>query len=268
MRAGHIKPLPEVPPCIDLSNIKKSGRPNPASTFRKCSWPVAHFCASAQLLFDSTVQDEQWLLSLLRLVKEGIAIEKKCEAWSDSTCAFSESSGWRYKTCRPRSAAEDQKYPFTSPLYHDTYVAFVWNNFRATRLRLHKVLLRCITLILSHLIAQSLPLHLELEITRKESRAVVAEMVFDVCCSPDFCVGQIDSRGEVRRERPMPHWGYQAFWPLYVAMVSAETGSESERWLRGELEFIRGEMGIECAGMLTRREKRELWDIRCGNRRI
>ena len=69
--------------------------------------------------------------------------------------------GWRYETRHQRSAAEEnQNDHFPSHLYYATYVAFVWNNFRATRIRLHEVLLRCIALIFSYSIAHSLSLHL------------------------------------------------------------------------------------------------------------
>jgi hypothetical protein len=225
---------------IDESSSTDIERSGPCAQFFRCSWGIAKFYAAAQALFDSTERDEQWILNLLQLAKGGIAAENKCEQWSDST--FKESVQWSYKTCRPRfiEAKISQKYP--PHFYYDTYVSWTWNFFRACRIRLHEVLLHCIACIQSHPLAQSLSL--DPEITGKESRSVIAEMVFDICCSTYFCLGQIDSKGEPRTRRPMPHWVYQTFWPFYVGMVSAEDGSKSKAWLRDSLEYITNSMGI------------------------
>ncbi|RFU26910.1 hypothetical protein B7463_g9420, partial [Scytalidium lignicola] len=256
--SSHTNPREELLLWIDQSRSQDVDRSGPCVQFLKCSWGIAKFCATAQVLFDSTKRDEQWVLNLLQLVKGGIAIEKACEEWSDST--LRESAEWSYKACRLRfiGAKISQKYP--PYFYHDTYVAWTWNYFRACRIRLHEVLLHCITLIQSHPRVQSLSL--DPKITSKESRSIIAEMVFDICCSTYFCVGQINSEGEPRTQRPMPHWGYQALWPFYVAMISAEEGSESKAWFQDKLEYITKSMGIELAGMLAKMQNTDPWDIR------
>jgi hypothetical protein len=96
----------------------------------------------------------------------------------------------------------------------------------------------------------------------KESRAIIAEMVFDICCSTNFCLGLIDSKGEPRTQRAMPRWGYHALWPFYIALVSAKEWSEEKARLRENLEYINDSMGIEMGRMLARRENTDPWDIR------
>jgi hypothetical protein len=255
---SHENPPVELLTWINQSSVTDVEHSTPCTKFLKCSLGIAKFCAAAQVLFDSTERDEQWVLNLLQLVKEGIAIESECEQWSDST--FKKCVQWSYKTCSPRSIGSKISRRYPPHIYYDTYVAWTWNFFRACRTRLHEVLLHCITCIQSHPLAWSLSP--DTEITAKGSRFVIAEMIFNVCCSTYFCLGQIDSEGDPRTERPMPHWGYQAFWPFYVAMVSAEDGSESKTWLRDSLEYITNSMGIELGGMLARRQNMHPWDIR------
>lgn len=151
-----------------------------------------------------------------------------------------------------------QKYPLH--FYHDICVAFDWNTFRTARLRHHEVLLHCITLIRAHPSNQSLCL--DPEITRKESMSVIADMVVDVCSSISFCLGEIDSNGEPNTKIATPIHGYLAMWPLYIALVSAEDGSETKAWLRAKLEYISDSMGIQLARRLARRERVDPWDIR------
>lgn len=200
----------------------------------------------------------QWVLHTLQVIKKGIAIEKECQEWSGST--FRDSIQWSYKTCSPRFIEIETSYKYPAHLYHDRYVSWAWNHFRACRMRLHELLLHCITCIQPHLHAQGLSLDPEAD--GKESRSIIAEMISDVCCSTYFCLGKIDSDGAPRTQRPIPHWGYLCFWPFYVAMVSAKDGSESKAWLRESLECITKSMGIGIGEVLARREIVDPWDIR------
>jgi hypothetical protein len=219
------------------------------------AWRVAKFCNAAQALFDVPLcsQDLAYVLSLLKIAKFGIDIENRCGDWSDETL---KKPVWGYKVCRVEEGR--RKYP--PHIYYDTYIAFVWNFFRACRIRLHEVLLRCITLIHSSHLSPSLCI--DPEITGKESKDVIKEMIFDICCSAYFCLGQIDENGDRRDSKPMPHLGYQTLWPFYVAMVSANEADGRKEWLKVKLEIIERAMGIKLAGMLARRENTEAWDIR------
>lgn len=96
-----------------------------------------------------------------------------------------------------------------------------------------------------------------------QSTSIIKEMISNIRASIPFCFGTIDSAGKVvKNPKPQPIVGYFTLFPLYLAMVSAEDGSETEAWLRGKLEYVSGAMGITLATQLAHRGKKDPWDIR------
>jgi hypothetical protein len=209
----------------------------------------ARLGAEAQALFDQHTRNEWWVIELLKIVKESIQIDERYQAWEDSMTGI-----WRYKETRSSSGP-------TQHIYHDIMMAALWNRNRSFRIHLHEVLLRCCTLIQSHPYGRTLPF--DFESTRNQSRAVIMQMIENIIASIHFCLGRIDSKGNiVDPARPLPVAGYFAMFPLYVAMVSAEEGSKTQSLLRGKLEYISDALGVRLAGNLARREKKDPWDIR------
>jgi hypothetical protein len=72
---------------------------------------TARLCAEAQVLFDEKMQNEWWIIGLLKVVKEVIRIDEAYEEWDESAA----SGIWGYKKIRSSSL------PNHAPqhIYHD-----------------------------------------------------------------------------------------------------------------------------------------------------
>ena len=124
------------------------------------------------------------------------------------------------------------------------------------------MLLHCISLIQFHPYGQTLSF--DFENTQRQSASVIKEMISNICASIPFIFGTINSAGKVVKNprQPKPAVGHFSLYPLYLAMVSSEDGSETQSWLRGRLDYISNSMGIKLAGLLAHREKKDPWDVR------
>lgn len=231
----------------------------------RCNLRLARLCAEAQQLFDETAsRNEKWILGLLHVVKEAIIIDIEYQNWTNST-----SDPWRYKILRAvlqpssdrRTDTRSPASPTTSTyIYHDIWVAHVWNNYRSSRIHLHEVLLHCIALLQEPKNGEMLSI--DPEVTRVESEFIIAEALHDICASVPFCMGEIDSIGNVNGSScRMPLCGYLLIWPLFVANASAKSGSAEDEWIREKLEYISDVMGIGRARELANRARKEPWDL-------
>jgi hypothetical protein len=219
---------------------------------------------NAQELFDSSSQDEWWMLRTLQLIKEAILIDLEYQARSESL-----SAPWRHRSFRAATySSGDGVSPRSLPdavsphVYQDIYVAFVSNNYRAARIHLHEIIPRCTTLIECH--PHPLADSFDSGQTQEQSRAIIAEMISEICASTAFCLGDINSTGQLAppgRSR-MPLGGYLMLWGLFVAYVSTAEGSESIAWLRGKLACISNSMGIRASLSLIERKRNNPWDLR------
>lgn len=244
---SHIYPPQETERWLEITKEK-----HPTYDLTVLILQTACRCADAQLLFDATTRNEWWVIGLLKIVKEAIRIDEGIQDYEDLT-----SGAWRYKEIRTIAEPNQNRYQ----IFSDVIVGAFWNRNRSLRIHLHEVLLRCITLIQSHPYGQTLSF--DFEGTRNQSVAFIKEMVSHICAAMPFCLGIIDSTGKVPKDsRPSPIGGYFSVLPLYIAMVSAEDGSENQAWIQGKLDFISNAMGIRLATLLAHREKKDPWDIR------
>ena len=229
----------------------------------KLNLRVARICADAQVLFDSPVRDEMWMLGLMRVVKESIILDLDYESWSQSTYET-----WPYhkiRMCSSRSNASDDESSPTAlgappHVYHDIWAALVWNQSRSCRIHLHEVLLHCLDLLHSHPDASNLSI--DPQATRDQSKSTISDLVSDICDSVPFCIGDIDGNGKSRdAAKKIPLAGYLLLWPLYVASISVDYGSPRHLWIREKLGYISRVMGIHKAQLLAMRPKKEPWDL-------
>jgi hypothetical protein len=258
--AHHLKPIEEADAWLDLL-----GSDEPSQKLAKCNLRSARLCYEAQILFDSRAQDQWWILRLLQLTKEAILIDLEYQGWSDSTSGIwlprviRSSSNLTFHALNRESRKDSQTYP--QHIYHDVSVASTWNIYRSIRIHLNEILLRCEALLESHQYGQNLSY--DSKVIRERSRSTISDLVSDICASVPFCLGTIDSTGKsLNIEFRKPLGGYLIYWPLYVAMVSVESGSEREDWLRGQLEYISNAMGIRLAQLLAHRKTRDPWDLK------
>lgn len=235
---------------------------DPGLRLARTNLRTARLCYDAQILFDSITQDKEWIVGMLQVVKEAILIDLDYQEWIESLPA-----PWRHRSFRACTtpsikctSSETVPNPVPQHVYQDVYVAFASNNYRAARIHLHEILLRCSTLIESHPLGDSFVA----EQTRAQSKTTIAEMISEVCASTAFCLGDINSTGELAPagncRRPLG--GYLMLWGLWVAYVSASEGSEGRNWLRGKLEYVSNVMGIRASESLIERRRENPWDLR------
>lgn len=245
--ASHIQPPEQSEQWLDLFR-----EPEPSISLGKCHIRNAKLCVEAQKVFDAKVRDDTWVVRMLQVIRSGLQLDIDFQAWSKKTDL------WQVKQYRSPSATAET-YPIH--LYHDLYIATIWNNYRSSRIHLQEVLKRCDFLVQEH--PHAAKLSLENESIQAECSSIISELVSDICSSIPFCMGEIDSTGEIpKTTRILPLCGRMTLWPIYVAMTSADNDSETEVWLRSKLEYISNVMGIRLAGRLARRERRDPWDIR------
>jgi hypothetical protein len=241
------------------------GNEDAALELAKCNLPAARLCAEAQVLFDSNTRNEWWILGLLRVVKEAILIDLQYQDWRNSASGL-----WKYRLLRTASNPASCIWNNMSPtktqtallyIYHDIWVATVWNWYRSCRMHLHEVLLHCMTLLHSHPPARAQSI--DPKETLEQSHSIISDMLSEICASVPFCIGDIDSAGKPAKiERRMPLYGYLLVWPLFVASASAESGSTQDLWIREKLEYVSNVMGIRKARLLATRIKKEPWNLK------
>jgi hypothetical protein len=255
---SHSRPPGEAEKWLELAGIDNVG-------YHLCilNLRLARLCAEAQVLFDSTGQNEVWVLGLMCIVKEAIILDLGYDGWSETTY-----EAWPYhklRMCSTQVNASDKAsstIPQTSPphIYHDIWVAFIWNQYRSCRIHLHEVLLHSLDLLQSHPIASSLSI--DPQATQDQSRLIISDLLSDICDSVPFCIGDIDSTGKpLDAAKRIPLGGYLLIWPLYVASVSAEEGSIRHCWIQEKLGYISRVMGLHKAHLLAERPRKEPWDL-------
>lgn len=210
------------------------------------------------------MRNEVWILGLLHIIKDAIVLDLRYEGWSEAT--YESCSYYRLRMYSTRADVSDgasyripQK---TLPhVYYDIWVGLVWNLYRSYRLHLHEILLHGLDLLQSYPPASELCI--DLHATRDQSKSIIYNLLSDICDSVPFCLDDIDSNGKiVKSARRIPLAGYLLIWPLYLASVSLEPGSISNRWILEKLEYISRVMGMQKAGKLARRVRRGSWELR------
>lgn len=224
----------------------------------RCNLRTARLCAQAQALFDSTDRADAWVLELLQIAKEATIIDVQYQAWSDST-----SGAWQCRELRT-SLNVDMRAPSVSQtanplyLYHDIWVAYVWNTYRCGRIHLNEVLSHCMALLHAHPSAQALRADTE----AANIQSLISDLLSGVCGSVPFCLGSIDALGNpAKAARPIALCGYLVVWPLFVASVAVEPDSEMDGWIRGKLRYISDVMGIRRARTFADRRRKEAWNL-------
>jgi len=235
-------------------------RADPPTKLGRINLRTARLCFNAQQLFDNTSPGELWVLEMLQIIKEAILIDLEYQDWSDSLPA-----AWRHRHLRTsQSWAGIGLIPISNTvpplLYEDIYVAFSSNNYRAARIHLHEVLLRCITIVDCHPMKRAF----DFENTKSDSKTIIETMSAEICASVAFCLGDIDSAGQIAPlgTSRKPLGGYLMFWGIFMVYHSASEGTERRDWLRPKLEFISNAMGLRLARVMIERKRKFPWDLR------
>ena len=253
----HVKPLEEAGAWVQVFGIK-----GPPQEIAGLNIKTAQMCAEAQGLFDSTTHDEEWELCMLKTIEDAIVIDFQYQSWIDR---YSKLEVWGFQVY---DLFPNETLPANGRVhvYYDTWTAYIWTSCRSKRTHLQEVLLHCVSLLtcvpnaidLSRVLKrlgldESLLLH---------SRTIINDMVSGISATVPFMLGDINASGKIAlQKKRMQLAGYHLMWPLHVARLSAQPGSEEEAWLEGRLRFIDREMGIKFAGHLANKVKDKPWNL-------
>jgi len=151
----------------------------------------------------------------------------------------------------------------TQQVYEDVQTAGTWNNYRAVRIHLNEVPLRCCCLATSHTYAEALDL--DFSGTETQCQAIISELITDICASAAFCLGEIDSSGNPNSgaEKGMALGGYLMLFPIWVARSSSRDDEGGLRWFDEKLRFVSERMGIKMAQMILDQPVKDPWDLTC-----
>lgn len=254
---SHIRPPEETAQWLELAGENDTGY-----RLARINIPLANLCADAQALFDSTVRNEDWILGLMHIIKEAIVLDIRFEGWREEAYEV-----WPYHKLRkgsplPNASEYAPAIQQTAPphIYHDIWVAHVWNRYRCCRLHLHEVLLHCLDLLHSH--PATSKLSIDTQTIREQSASTIPDLLSDVCDSVPFCIGDIDSAGNpLDPSKKIALHGHLLIWPLYVISVSVEPDSIRGRWIRENLCYISNVLGFHKAQLLANRVRKGPWDL-------
>ncbi|KAK0611123.1 hypothetical protein B0T14DRAFT_571044 [Immersiella caudata] len=200
---------------------------------------------------------------ILALMRRAQSVDREIAEWMRTL-----PGNWRSKTLcwqppLPPDAdyAKAEVYPGRVDVYHDFWMASVWNNARTARLILMSLTVRCAAWACSPVdyrttpeyagaariaidmitdILASIPYHLGWHIKRKQ--------VFGVQDETSFACGEDDGMKGLA--------GYFLTWPLACTMIQDYLTDNQRRWVQGRLKYIGDELGVRYAHILAQLQVR------------
>ena len=144
-------------------------------------------------------------------------------------------------------------------IYHDAWVASVWNSYRCARMFLLATIIRCI--------AWGAPpgIDAQASIEYMLSHERLQDMVNGVCSSVPFLhFGYRENSrtihgtsGAVQHQQPQDQVpptalaSYFLLWPLFVARSASTLPTRQRRWIRGQMEAVAKKLGLSQAMALV-----------------
>lgn len=74
----HMSPAEETESWLEMLPVN-----DPVLQFAKISLRTARLCYSSQVLFDSSSNDEWWVIQMLQIIKEPILLDLEYQEWSE-----------------------------------------------------------------------------------------------------------------------------------------------------------------------------------------
>ncbi|MCJ1290724.1 hypothetical protein MMC34_002266 [Xylographa carneopallida] len=135
-------------------------------------------------------------------------------------------------------------------VYHNLWVATLWNRYRPIRILVNELLLSYLDLI------PSLPLHDIFGISqnqRRQSRGVISLLATEICHSIPF---QLNHNGMAQNNAtkltPTLTGAFTILWPLKVAASTSGASEALSQWARSLLQSIGSKKGIRLALFLKK----------------
>ena len=178
-----------------------------------------------------TTPDPELVAELMRDAK---AVDDNLTRWRSTV-----PESWHYVSTPTRTEIQADLYPKSIDIYGDMAIASNWNAWRAYRLYVLTILVKC-ALVLSNLHGDP-----NFEWEDFMSISTIRELVNDICSSIPYHLGYtVDDEhrgrsiyphafGSVQEPGPIGAWGvFMMKWPLSVALTMNYLPESQRRWMR------------------------------------
>lgn len=224
---------------------------NPSTHLAMCIYKICRVRAAVPELLVGDLTQQSTQQRLVQVLHQGISMDAELQSWSDRM-----SEPYRYKELciadgpRQRTSNLLPMQPSNVHVYHDIWVASLWNHYRFARIRLLETLVDCESRLGS-------PGNPETRLqesssSRRNWNETIVKMVDDICASVPFLMGDIDVQGNLNRgSSGIALGGYSLLWPLHVASSARIIGADQKAWIKGRLRHLGTVMGINQAHLLA-----------------
>ena len=224
---------------------------DPSTHLAMCIYKISRIRAAAPELLVGDLTQQSTQQRLVQLLHQGISMDVELQSWSDGL-----SGSYRYKELSIAEAPRQQTshllpmQPTNVHVYHDIWVASLWNHYRFARIRLLETLVDCESRLD---FPETLEMRLqESSISLRNWNETSVKMVDDICASVPFLMGDVDVQGNLSRgSGGIALGGYYLLWPLHVASSTRIVGADQKAWIKGRLRHLGTVMGINQAHLLA-----------------
>lgn len=238
-------------PVESLSWLSYLDESLPSTQLGICVYSISQICASAPELLIGDISQLPAQQRLKEVLGEAISMDSKLQSWN-----YNLSEPYRYMEL---SIAETpfQQQPNLLPMqpknvhvYHDIWMASLWNHYRFVRIRLLQTLTDCESRL--NLTERPEAQMYGSNTNRTTWEDTLVKMVDDICASVPFLMGDIDAQGNLKRgSGGIALGGYFLLWPLHIASSVKIISMEQREWIRGRLRHLGTVMGINQAHLLA-----------------
>jgi len=206
-------------------------------------------------------KDEETIKEVVHLMEDSKAADARLSEWPDTLAP-----SWNPQTAAtmesdPGDIDNAEIWPGNIDVYYDVWVASIWNSYRASRIFVQAVVVRCIQWLGSSLQYKQLP-------EFKAATAILQQMVDETSASVPYHMGWgVSEKDLTESTLPPPQGlpfvrpnhaqsvtalgGYFLLWPLFTAASVVTVPAEQRQWLRGRLLHIAKRFGMNRGTLLA-----------------
>jgi len=200
---------------------------------------------------------------ILALMRRAQSVDREIAEWMRAL-----PENWRSRTLcwqpmLPPDAdyAKAEVFPGRVDVYHDFWMASVWNNARTARLILMSLTVRCAAWACSPVDYRTTPEY-------AGAARIAIDMITDILASVPYHLGWHVKRKQVLEGQTETGFacgeddgmkglaGYFLTWPLACTMIQDYLTDNQRRWVQGRLRYIGDELGVRYAHILAQLQVR------------
>ncbi|KAH8661651.1 hypothetical protein BGZ60DRAFT_90277 [Tricladium varicosporioides] len=201
----------------------------------------------------------EYFQKVLDMMRRAAAMEADYEAWEASLPDF-----WHPKTVAwvdnvtGVDITKSEVCPGKVEIYHNIWVATIWNHARIARLNISGTIVRCAAWICSPVDYRTTP---EYATNVRLSVDLITDVIASIPFHLGWHVGQAGAmsapdlngfnEGLETFSKPKPIGGFFALWPLFAISCMDFITDSQRAWAKGRLNFISEIMGMNHAKVLA-----------------